>query len=162
MNLVYSKGLLNLATLSQKADEIIFDYIDSKPNWEKAVKYLDVLLEECTNFFLKTMEKNNELPKGNTYWNLFLEINAKLIYFSTLALQHFDQKSNGITNDVLKKRYETSAICLTNVQNEEASNFLEEIKSSYTTVGDLDDFQGGRNLTVEERLQAYFEFSKQY
>lgn len=162
MNLIYSKGLLNLATLSQKADEIIFDYIDSKPNWEKAFKYLDVLLEECTNFFLKTVEKNNEFPKGNTYWNLFLEINAKLIYFSTLALQHYNQKSIGITDDLLRKRYETSALCLTTVQTEEASSFLEEIKSSYASVGELDDFKGARNLTVEERLQAYYEFSKQY
>lgn len=162
MNLIYTKGFLNLATLNQKADEVIFDYIDSKPNWEKAFKYLDVLLEECTNFFLATVKKNNELPKGNTYWNLFLEINAKLIYFSTLALQHYNQKSIGITEDVLRKRYETSALCLTNVQTEEASNFLEEIKSSYESVGELDNFQGNRNLTVEERLQVLYEFSKQY
>lgn len=162
MNLIYTKGLLNIATLNQKADEIIFDYIDSKPHWEKAFKQLDVLLEECTTFFLTTVQKNNELPKGTTYWNLFLEVNAKLIYFSTLALQHYDQKSNGITDDVLKKRYETAALCLTNVQSEDASNFLEEIKSSYGTVGALDDFQDGRSLSVEERLQIFHEFSKHY
>ena len=157
-----TKGLLNLSTLHQKSDEIIFDYIDSKPNWEIAFKQLDSLLEECTTFFLKTVATTNKIPKAAPYWSLFLDLNSKLIYFCTLALQNYCQKSNGITNEVLSKRFETAALCITNTKDEETAQFLEEIKATFATVEKLESFQGEKALSDDERLNIYYEFAKQY
>ena len=81
MTISISNNVLNLADLQQQMDEAIFDYIDSKPNWDKAYILLDEMLEQTTKYFLTVVESKGNLPKSTTYWILFMELNAKLIYF---------------------------------------------------------------------------------
>ena len=163
MNVLTSSGLLNLAAFQQKMDEIVFENIDTKPNWEKAFIGLDELLEQTTKFFV-TYVKNKEyqLPKNSSYWVLFMELNAKLIYFTTLALKNYDKKSIGITNEVLARRFEIASKCITNVNTEENEQFLVEIKDTFDTVSSTEDYEGLKERKVEDCIQTFYEFAKQY
>ena len=154
--------MLNLAELQQRMDEAIFDYIDSKPNWDKAYILLDEMLEQTTKYFLTVVDSKGELPKSTTYWVLFMEINAKLIYFTTLALKNRTQKSNGITNELLANRFEIAAKCLSNIHTEENEQFLQEIKASFNEVSNLEDFKGLNERNVELCIEQFYEFAKAY
>ena len=154
--------MLNLADLQQQMDETIFDYIDSKPNWDKAYILLDEMLEQTTKYFLRVVETKGELPKANTYWVLFTEINAKLIYFTTLALKHRTQRSKGITDELLANRFEIASKCLTNIHTEENEQFLQEIKASFNEVSDRPDYEGLNERCVESCIEQFYEFAKAY
>ena len=159
---ISSNNLLNLADLQQQMDEAIFDYIDSKPNWNKAYILLDEMLEQTTKFFLTVVETKGELPKSTTYWVLFMELNAKLIYFTTLALKNRTQKSNGITNELLANRIEIAAKCLTNIHTEENEQFLQEIKASFSEVSNREDYEGLNERNVDFCIEQFYEFAKAY
>ncbi len=163
MTIKITNGILNLAELQQKTDQAVFDYIDSKPNWEKAHTILDDLLEGTTKYFIEYVKKNDDqLPKVSSYWVLFIEINAKLIYFATLALKNCTQKSKSITNDLLANRFEIASKCLTNIELEESELFLQEIKLSFELVAVDTIFEGMKARTVEDCLNEFYEFAKVY
>lgn len=163
MSLLMSNGLLNLPTLQQRLDELVFDYIDTKPNWGKAYLSLDELLEQSTSFFVKYVEgKDGQLPKPSSYWILYMEVNAKLIYFTTLALKNYESKSSGVTNEMLAERFETATKCLTSLHTEENEEFIEEIKESFNLVSNGEPFTGANDRTVEDCINVFYEFSKQY
>lgn len=143
-------------------DEIVFDYIDSKPNWEKAYMLLDEMLEQTMRYFVEQVQKKGELPQPSIYWTLFTELNAKLIYFTTLALKNREQKSAGITNEVLANRFETAAKCLTNIHTEENEDFVKEIQSTFEEVSDRADFKGGDDREVSQCIETLHEFAKSY
>ena len=162
MTISISNKLLNLAELQQRMDEAIFDYIDSKPNWDKAYILLDEMLEQTTKYFLTVVESKGNLPKSTTYWVLFMELNAKLIYFTTLALKNRAQKSNGITDELIANRFEIASKCLTNIHTEENEQFLQEIKESFLEVSSRQDYEGLNERTVESCLEQFYEFAKAY
>ena len=154
--------MLNLAELQQQMDEAIFDYIDSKPNWDKAYILLDEMLEHTTKYFLTVVDSNGGLPKSTTYWVLFMELNAKLIYFTTLALKNRTQKSNGITDELLANRFEIASKCLTNIDTEENEQFLQEIKASFNEVSSREDYEGLKERNVQSCIEQFYEFAKAY
>ena len=162
MTLTISNNVLNLADLQQRMDEIIFDYIDSKPNWDKAYLLLDEMLEQTTKYFLNIVDSKNGLPKPTTYWILFMELNAKLVYFSTLALKNLTQKSKGITDELIASRFEIAAKCLTNIHTEENELFLQEIKASFDEVSSRQDYEGLNDRHVESCIEQFYEFAKEY
>ena len=154
--------MLNLAELQQRMDEAIFDYIDSKPNWDKAYILLDEMLEQTTKYFLHIVDLKNRLPKSTTYWVLFMELNAKLIYFTTLALKNRTQKSNGITNELIANRFEIAAKCLTNIHTDENVLFLQEIKASFDEVSSRQDYEGLNDRQIESCIEQFYESAKAY
>ena len=162
MSLVFSNNVLNLADLQQKMEEIVFDYIDSKPNWEKAYMLLDEMLEQTTRYFVDQVQDKGELPQPSVYWTLFTELNAKLIYFTTLALKNREKKSSGITNEVLANRFETAAECLVNIHTEENEEFVKEIQATFEEVSDRTDFKGGQDRDTVQCIKAFYEFAKNY
>lgn len=163
MTIKITNGILNLADLQHKSDEAIFDYIDSKPNWEKAHAILDDFLEGTTKYFIDYVKKNDgHLPKVSSYWIWFVVLNAKLIYFTTLALKNCNQKSKSITNELLANRFEIASKCLTNIESEENELFLQEIKASFELVAVDTTFEGMNARTVEDSLNDFYEFAKEY
>lgn len=162
MTLTISNNVLNLADLQQKMDETIFDYIDSKPNWDKAYIILDEMLEQTTKYFLTVVGSKGALPKPTTYWVLFMELSAKLIYFTTLALKNRTQKSNGITDELIANRFEIASKCLTNIHTDENELFLQEIKVSFHEVSSREDYDGLNYRNVESCIEQFYEFAKAY
>ena len=162
MTLTISNNVLNLADLQQKMDETIFDYIDSKPNWDKAYIILDEMLEQTTKYFLTVVGSKGVLPKPTTYWVLFMELSAKLIYFTTLALKNRTQKSKGITDELIANRFEIASKCLTNIHTDENELFLQEIKASFQEVSSREDYGGLNYLNVEACIEQFYEFAKAY
>jgi hypothetical protein len=162
MNYINSNGLLNLAAMNERTDEIVFDYIDTKPNWEKAYTNLDALLEESVKFFLDYVKQTGELPKAKTYWSLFLDLNTKLIYFSTLALSKNELKSKGISESVLANRFQFAINSLTNVHTEEGEQFLQEMIEGATAVSSGNPIIYDEALGIEERMARFYEFCKEY
>ena len=161
MTLTISNNVLNLANLQQKMDETIFDYIDSKPNWDKAYIILDEMLEQTTKYFLNIVNSKG-LPAPTTYWIIFMELNAKLLYFTTLALKNRTQKSNGITDELIANRFEVASKCLTNIHTDENELFLQEIKASFQEVSSREDYDGLNYLNVEACIEQFYEFAKAY
>ena len=155
-------NVINLAEFQQKMDEIVFDYIDTKPNWEKAYTLLDELLEQSTRYFVDYVERNGELPSVSAYWVLFTDFNAKLIYFTTLALSHRTQKSKGITDEILSKRYNIAAKCIVNTKSEENINFMQEIEESFKEVSNGEAFEGKKEQTATNCIQTFYEFAQSY
>lgn len=162
MTLNISNNVLNLADLQQQMDETIFDYIDSKPNWDKAYILLDEMLEQTMKYFHHIVDMKGELPKATTYWTLFTELNAKLIYFTTLALKNRTQKSKGITDELLANRFEIASKCITNIHTEENEQFLLEIKESFNEVSSRQDYEGLNERSVESCIEQFYEFAKIY
>ena len=161
MTLTISNNVLNLADLQQKMDETIFDYIDSKPNWDKAYIILDEMLEQTTKYFLNIVNSKG-LPTPTTYWVIFMELNAKLIYFTTLALKNRTQKSNGITDELIANRFEIASKCLTNIHTDENELFLQEIKASFQEVSLREDYAGLNDRKAESCIEQFYEFAKAY
>ena len=161
MTLTNSNNVLNLADLQQKMDETIFDYIDSKANWDKAYIILDEMLEQTTKYFLNIVNSKG-LPKPTTYWVIFMELNAKLIYFTTLALKNRTQKSNGITDELIANRFEIASRCLTNIHTDENELFLQEIKASFQEVSSREDYTGLNDRKAESCIEQFYEFAKAY
>lgn len=162
MTLNISNNVLNLADLQHRMDETIFDYIDSKPNWDKAYILLDEMLEQTTKYFLAVVESKGELPKPTTYWVLFMELNAKLIYFTTLALKNRTQKSKGITDELLANRFEIASKCITNIHTDENEQFLQEIKDSFIEVSNRQDYEGLSERNLGACIEQFYEFAKAY
>ncbi len=162
MTLTISNNVLNLAELQQQMDETIFDYIDSKPNWDKAYILLDEMLEQTTKYFLNAVDSKQGLPTPTTYWVLFVELNAKLIYFTTLALKNRTQKSTGITDELLASRFEIASKCLTNIHTDENELFLQEIKESFNEVSSREDYKGLKERNIESCIELFYDFAKSY
>lgn len=162
MTLKISNNVLNLADFQQQMDETIFDYIDSKPNWDKAYLLLDEMLEQTTKYFLHVVDSKGELPKATTYWVLFTELSAKLIYFTTLALKNRTQKSKGITDELLANRFEIASKCLTNIHTEENEQFIQEIKASFHEVSSRQDYEGLKERAIESCIKQFYEFAIAY
>ena len=131
MNIELKNDLLNLPSLQLKMDRIVFDHIDTLPNWSKAYGMLDELLQKMVISFNTAVDKKNgELPKGSTYWVLFMDIAAKLLYFTGLAHSHLIDEQDEEVKQHLVNLYYTSVACLPNAQIEENEELLNEIKKS--------------------------------
>lgn len=162
MSLIISNNVINLAHFQQKLDETIFDYIDTSANWDKASNLLEEMLDQTTAYFLKQVEAKGELPSATTYWVLFTDLNAKLLYFATLAMKNKSQRSIGMTDDVIAKRFETAAKCLSNIEVEENQLFLDEIEESYLSVESTIPFGGRLERTPAECIKLFYDFAKEY
>lgn len=162
MTLISGNNVFNIALLQNKLDEIIFDYIDSKPNWEKASKYLEEMLEESSSYFVNYVKEKEEVPSATTFWVIFTSLHAKLIYFSTLALKNCEQKSLGITDEVLAKRFEVAASCMTDHHADDAEQFWAEMEASYKEVSNDGSLQPYKNLSLDERIMKLYAFCANY
>ncbi len=135
MNFELKNGLLNLPSLQLKMDNIVFDHIDTKPNWSKAYEQLDEILQKmAVNFNISKEQKEGALPKASTYWVPFMDITAKLLYFTGLAHSHLIDAGDEETKAHIVNLYRLSTACLPNAQIEENEEFLTEVKKSIVAI----------------------------
>lgn len=131
MEVNITNNVLNIATLQQKMETVVFDYIDSSQNWGIAYQKLSELFTQMVNYFNERVaHENGQLPKVNTYWSLFLNISSQLIYFTALAKQHAEQLT-AETKQNIANAYMAAANILPNATTEEMEEYLDEVQKSY-------------------------------
>ncbi len=162
MNIEMKNDLLNLPKLQEQVDTIVFDSIDSKPNWSKAYEQLDGLLQKVAQNFNGYIASNEgAMPKASTYWTLYMDIAAKMLYFIGLAQSHLIDEHDPEAKAQVLERYKISASCLPNASLEDNEEFISEVKKS------IEQLAGqGNEITLSEKTATCFEkfyaFSKSY
>ena len=130
-NIELKNDLLNLPQLQLQVDTIVFDSIDSTQNWSKAYAQLEDLLQKVVHNFNGYVARNEGvLPKASTYWILYMDIAAKLVYFTGLAKFHLIDAGDQEASAQIYELFKTSAGCLPNASLEENEEFLSEIQKS--------------------------------
>lgn len=165
MNIEVKNELLNLPSLKFKIDEIVFDHIDTKPNWSKAYSMLDEILQKVANNYNASIRRNNgEMPKSSTYWVLYMDIAAKLIYFTGLSHAHLIDEQDDEAKSHIVKLYQKSAACLPNATLENNEEFLEELQKSIEEITPHNDVttEITTNHSIEECLAEFYALTKTY
>jgi hypothetical protein len=165
MNLEIKNDLLNLPNLQLTMDRIVFDHIDTLPNWSKAYKLLDELLQRVAISFNTAVDKKaGELPKASTYWVLYMDIAAKLLYFTGLAHSHLIDEQDVEVKQHLINLYHTSAVCLPNAQVEENEELLNEIKKSIKVLAEQNEqhTEIQTSNSIDECILKFEKFAKTY
>lgn len=147
---------LNITAIEEQLNQIIFEYIDTSENWQKAVTELSEIERELEQFFITSIDNNNgSLPKGNAYWYLFLDIVSKLLYFKGLAKAKLYKDNEKEIVKVIEA-WKASLLILPNNQLENNRAFLEEIvKSIETLINETVEIEG---TTIQRNLQAYNQY----
>ena len=162
MNIELKNDLLNLPKLQLQVDTIVFDSIDSKPNWSKAYEQLDGLLQKVAQNFNDYITSNEGvMPKASTYWTLYMDIAAKILYFTGLAQSHLIDEKDPEAKAHILKRYKICISCLPNASLEDNEEFIYEVKKS------MEQLTGQSiEITLSEKTSICFEkfyaFSKSY
>lgn len=162
MTIEMKNDLLNLPSLQLKMDTIVFENIDTKPNWSKAFEQLDGLLHKVANNFNFYIAKNDgELPSSTTYWTLYMDIASKLLYFTGLAHANLIAEDDMDARAHVSKFYELSASCIPNAHTENNEELLSEIqKSIYQLSGEEVKLTVADN--VEQCIKAFKKFAESY
>ena len=127
--------MLNLVELQEKLNRVVFDYVDTTQKWEKAHEDLQHLQSQIIEHFDQYVRHNDgALPKGNSYWVLFLDLASRLVYFNNLVKQNIDGDLNEITRNEVAAAYEMAAKILPYKKSEESDELLEEIEKSLQQV----------------------------
>ncbi|ATP41101.1 GTPase [Solibacillus sp. R5-41] len=165
MNVEMKNELLNLPSLKFTIDEIVFDHIDTKPNWSKAYEMLDEILRKMANNYNVTIHRNNgEIPKSSTYWVLYMDVAAKLIYFTGLSQAHLIDEHDVEAKMQIIKLYQKSAACLPNASLEMNEEFVEELLKSIEQICPQNDVTSEitTNHSIEECLSEFYTLTKTY
>ena len=161
---------INLFQLKERMDEYVFNFIDSTQKWEKAYVSLDELVAISVDYFQRYLKENGQLPKGNTFWVLFMDVASKLIYFHTMALYHLKKNDSEETfQKKVIKLYTMAANCIPEINKEANKEFLKEISISYESIELFDGIQGefekvikNKNNQIQDCLATFNEFSTFY
>lgn len=131
-----SNNILNLVQLQEELDGILFDYVDTSQKWDKAYEKLDVLLNELMTYFNSHIQRNNgNLPEGDVYWTLFMDIASRLIYFKTVASMNLVGATCEKEKESIHNALHDAANCLPNVQSRNL-DFLQEMSQTYEQMFD--------------------------
>lgn len=131
MSIKITNELLNVGTVQNVMNQTVFDYVDTTQKSEKAYAILDDLLHQVVNYFNDQLEKNNgEFLKRSTYWPLFMDVAAKLVYFNGLTHAQLIDPNDKEASLHIVEMYQIAARCLPNPTTEENVEFLAEIQKS--------------------------------
>lgn len=166
VNIQITNNMLNLATLQNKMDETVFNYVDTTVNWQKAYAILDDLLHQTVNYFNQYIEqRNGELPTSNSYWTLFMNIASRLIYFNGMThAKLIDIQDEGAKNNI-ENLYKISVTCMPNSRLEQNEQLLEEIVASYLELepnGERAHILDKVGSSGEDCIQSFYELCKTY
>ena len=160
MEVNITNNVLNIATLQQKMETVVFDHIDSSQNWVIAYQKLSELFTQTVNYFNERVaQENGHLPKVNTYWSLFLNISSQLIYFTALAKQNAEQLT-AETKQNIANAYIAAANILPNATTEEMEEYLEEVQKSYKALTGEPLEVGAKNS--DDCMPALQSFAKKW
>ena len=147
MNLKFKLNELDIISMQEQVDEIVFNYIDTSVNYEQAYKQIAPKLDEAMQFVQRYLQANSlETPPSNTYWMLFAGLVSKLAYFKAYTmwkLQHGSQ-------DEMNRLFIASAYVLPNKETEANEEILEDIAAQYTVFQQ----QNGEETLVDLHKQA--------
>ncbi|MEO4052168.1 hypothetical protein [Solibacillus sp. CAU 1738] len=161
LSIPVTNNILNVAQLQENMNETVFNYIDSTQNWHKAYSELNNLVHQVTQYFNNWVEKEGELPKGSTYWTIFMDIVARLIYFYGLAQEYLIEEQGEALKEEILNIYTVAANCMPDVQSEDNQDFLEEIKKSYLQLNTTEHNTLLLNpRTINNCIATFSEFSK--
>lgn len=158
---------LNLFQLKERMEESVFNYIDTIQKWEQAYASLDELVTISVKYFDDYMKMNGEIPKGNTFWVLFMSVASKLIYFHTIAYFHLKGNERAEIQKEVLELLTIAANCIPEVQKEANVEFLKEIAISYEEIA-LNNVKKGhfekiiltQNNRIKDCLNNFTEFTK--
>lgn len=165
MTIEMKNDLLNLPNLKFKMDQTVFDYIDSMQNWPKAYSLLDELLQKVAINFNAAIAKNEgQLPKASTYWVLYMDVAAKLLYFTGLAHAHLIDENDVDAKSHIVNLYQISAACLPNAQIEENEEHIEELKKSIAEMKPLNEesIELKMSSSINDCFTQFYTFTKTY
>ena len=163
MNIEMKNELLNLPSLQLKMDNIVFDYIDSKPNWSKAYGLLDELLQKVANNFNSYIARNEGvMPKSSTYWTLYMDIASKLLYFTGLAHSNLIDEQDSDAKAHIVQFYQISASCLPNAALEINEELISEIKKSIQQINGQQEVEIEISATTDACFEKFYSFTKTY
>ena len=129
---------LDIISIHEQVDEIIFNNIDTAANYQDAYKVLAQKLDEVLQFLKRYLQANKlDVPPSNTYWTLFAGLVSKLMYFKAYTMWKLD---HGKVEE-MKDLFIASACVLPNKETEAAEEILEDISANY------DVFQKEKQLT---------------
>lgn len=164
MDIELKNDLLNLPNLELKMDRIVFEHIDTLPNWSKAYEMLDELLQRMAISFNTAVDKKEGvLPRASTYWVLYMNIAAKLLYFTGLAHSHLIDKQDEDAKEQLVNLYYTSAACLPNAHLEDNEELLHEIKKSIEALAiKKQQLKFKTSKSIDDCILCFETFAKTY
>lgn len=162
MTIKITNELLNVGTVQNVMNQTVFDYVDTTQKSAKAYEILDDLLHQVVNYFNDQLDKNNgELPKRSTYWPLFMDVAAKLVYFNGLTHAQLIDSNDKEASMHIVEMYQIAARCLPNPTTEENVEFLEEIQQSATVLlGETVTFE--TSSTLEDCLTQFKQLAQTY
>lgn len=157
-----SDNILNLAQLQDKMDGVVFDHLDTTQNWQRAYDDLDALLLQAISYFnTQVKESNGNIPNGSVYWNLFMDIVSKIIYFRTFAEKNLVDFNNASDKEKVLYNLKIAANCLPNVQKgnkeflQEIAQFYEEIELFEGKEGAFEQFYFLQNNAIDDCLRNF-------
>ncbi len=146
------KGLINVAQLQGKVDELIFDYIDTSKNYGKAFKGLNNLFQQTVKFYVSYInEHKGSIPEGNVYWTLFADVTARLIYFKCISEKQLTNLQTDEDVENTLEGYLVAANCLPNTGSITERFLLDEISESYEEIILLDGVKGRFKQSIIEK-----------
>ncbi|OCS88476.1 hypothetical protein [Caryophanon tenue] len=158
MEMKTKNNRVDLMSVREFVDEIVFNHIDTSNNYEQAYKALAPKLDEGLAYLKKYMQENNgELPKSNTYWTLYATLISKISYFTAFSMWKL-QKG---TVDEINTLFLASVYVLPNKATAVNEEILEDVSANYTvfqqeqqfdTVIDLHKEALNRNMTTADCL----------
>ncbi|RUL57109.1 hypothetical protein [Lysinibacillus antri] len=161
-----ANNALNILSLKESMDEIIFNYIDTSKNWEKAYSSIGELLDDAVEYFSNYVKGNNgQLPNENTYWVLFMDLTSKLLYFQTLAFFRLKLQRKEVVSEEIKTLFLLAANCIPDVQKIVNAQFLNEVGRTYEEIELYDGKEGGferlilkQNNRAKDCLEAFSNY----
>lgn len=131
MQIQVTNNMLNIGILQEKLDRIVFESIDTTQNWEKALTGLEQLHTQVVDYFREIGSRSEEvLPKTNTYWLLFLNSAAKVVYFYHVAKQHITTAIDETMKQQLIANFIAASCILPNNLAEDNEELMNEIEKS--------------------------------
>lgn len=128
MNLKLKLNELDIISMQEQVDEIVFNYIDTSANYEQAYKQIAPKLDEAMQFLQRYLEKNSlQVPPSNTYWTIFAGLVSKLAYFKAFTMWKLQHGST----EEMNRLFVASAYVLPNKETEASEEILEDIAVQY-------------------------------
>lgn len=131
MSVKVKKEIVDLLSMKEKMDVIVFDYIDTANHWSKAFKSLSAMLHQLMSHYKSYVQSNEgQPPASNSYWLLFADLSAKLAYFNALTMFEL-QKEQAETHVDIERLLLLAGYGLPTIDNEENEEMLEQIVDLY-------------------------------
>ncbi|GGG27275.1 hypothetical protein GCM10007425_22300 [Lysinibacillus alkalisoli] len=164
MTIKRTKGdLLDIMSLQEQVEQIVFDYMDTSVRYEIAYEQLNPLFQETINYYMTYLDKQQALPTASTYWHMFASTTAQLSFFLSVVLL-----STAKTDEQRKEGMTLAHIAVTSlpyVQAESIDLVVQEMNDTYTRLLEGVDQQQilaklKQPTEVDEALRVLADYAK--